>query len=88
MRELSSTEIRASWRREETRADVALLILSDEDAVDAAREQPGEIGPAQRDRRVAVIVAIASEHIEGIELRPRVVLARTQDGGEPRLEPN
>lgn len=45
-----------------------------------AREQPDEVGLAQRQRQAAVILAIAGEHVEGTELRLLAALARAECG--------
>src|SRR5215472_7607647 len=41
-------------------------------------EEACEVGFAQRERQLAVVFAVACEHVEGIELRPLVVPARVQ----------
>ena len=45
------------------------------DAVDAPRQQPGQVGLAHRQRQLAQIVAVADQHVEGIELHFVIVLA-------------
>jgi hypothetical protein len=52
----------------QVRADLALLEVGKEDAVDAARQQSGEVGLAHAKRQPADVIAVADEDIEGIEL--------------------
>ena len=60
---------------EQVRADLALLEVAQEDPVDAARQQPGEVGLAHAERQLAEILAVADQDIEGIELHLVIVLA-------------
>jgi hypothetical protein len=71
-------EVHIAGDAEQNIADVALLVLRNEDAVHAALEQPSEIGLAQQERQRPEVLAVASKHVEGIELRPLVMLARRQ----------
>jgi hypothetical protein len=48
------------------RADVALLEWRQMDAVDATREQPGQVGLAHRQRQLAKILAVADQDVEGV----------------------
>ena len=60
---------------EQVRADLALLEVAQEYAVDAARQEPGQARLAHRQRQLAEIVAVADQHVEGIELYLGIVLA-------------
>ena len=44
-----------------------MLPMGHEDAVDVAREKSVEVGLAQRECQLAVILAVTGEHVEGIE---------------------
>ena len=63
---------------EQVRADLALLEVGQEYAVDAARQQSGEAGLAHVERQSAEILAIADEDVEGVELHLGVMLAAVQ----------
>jgi hypothetical protein len=47
-------------------------------AVGPSRQQPRQARPAHRERQVAEVFAVHRQHIEGIELRLVIVLARMQ----------
>jgi hypothetical protein len=59
---------------EQARADLALLEVGQEDAVDAARQQPGKVSLAQAERQLSDVLGVAHQDIEGVEL-DLVVLA-------------
>ena len=63
---------------EQVRPDLALLERRQVDAVDAARQQPRQVGLAHRQRQLAQILAVADQHVEGVELDLVIVLARVQ----------
>ena len=60
---------------EKVRPDLALFEVAQEDAVDAPRQHPGEIGLAQLQRQFADVLAVADQDIEGVELDFVIVLA-------------
>jgi hypothetical protein len=45
-------------------ADIALLVVGNEDAIDATLEQSSEVGPAEREPLRALILTVAGEEIE------------------------
>ena len=62
----------------QVRADLALLEVGKEDAVDTARQQPCQVGLSHRERQPADVLAIADEDVEGVELHLGVMLAAVQ----------
>ena len=63
---------------EQVRADLALLEIGQEDAVDAPRQPPGPAGLAHAQRQPADVLAVADKNIEGVELHLVIVPARVQ----------
>jgi hypothetical protein len=63
---------------EQVRADLTLLEVEQEDALDAARQQPGEAGLAHRQRQPPEILAVADQDIEGVEFDLMIVLPAVQ----------
>ena len=60
---------------EQIRADFALLEVGQEDAVDATRQQPGQVALPHAERQPAEIFAVAHEDVEGVELHLMIVPA-------------
>jgi hypothetical protein len=78
-------------RPEQVRADLALLEVAEEDAVDAPREQPRQTGLAHRQRQPADVLAVARQDVESIELHlvivpQRICLASLSDLHRPRCQ--
>jgi hypothetical protein len=63
---------------EQDLADVALLKLGDENAVDLVREQLGQRDLAHGERQPTEVLAVAGKHVERIELRALVVFTGVQ----------
>jgi len=62
----------------QVRPDLALFEWADEDALGATGQEPRQIGLAHRKRQLPHVVAVACEHVEGIELHLVIVLAGMQ----------
>ena len=71
-REGITFSIKQAWRKQ-VRADLALLEVGQEDAVDAARQQPGKVSLAQAERQLSDVLGVAHQDIEGVELDLLVV---------------
>ena len=52
--------------------------VTQEDAIGSPREEPGQARLSHREWKVTDIIAVAHQHVEGIELDLLVVLARVQ----------
>ena len=63
---------------EQVRADLALLVIADEDAFGPSRQESGQVIPAQMQRQLAQIIAIERQDVEGVELHLVVVPAGMQ----------
>ena len=63
---------------EQVRANLALFEVAQEDAIDAARQEPGEVGLAHTERQLADVLAVTDQTIERIELHFVVMLAAVQ----------
>ena len=65
--------IRQAWRN---RSGPSLPARSQEDAIDAARQDPGEVRLAHAERQLADVLAVADQDVERIELHFIIVPAR------------
>ena len=74
-RDLQSHQARVA---EQIRPDLALFEWRQMDAVDPPRQQPGQIGLAHAEGKLAKILAVAHQHIERLELDLGIVPARVQ----------
>ena len=63
---------------EQVWTDLALFEVREEDAVDAARQQPRQACLAHRQRQFAEILAVAHQNVEGVEPHLGIMPARVQ----------
>ena len=63
---------------EKVGADLALLKIRQEDAVDAPSEQSGQVGFSHTQRELPQVVTITHQHVEGVELYLVIVLAAVE----------
>ena len=63
---------------EQVRADLAPLERRQMDAVNTPRQKPRQIGLAHIQGKLAEILAVAHQHVEGVELDLVIVLAAVQ----------
>src|SRR4051812_2975739 len=63
---------------EQLRPDLSLLERRDVDTVDPAREDPRQVGLAQRQRQLAEVVAVGGQAVERIELHLGIVLTTVE----------